>query len=75
MKRQMMLLSISLLAEAGIFSIIFGGYYLFSTGDLLKGLVIAAVLTGFAGLIVMLALDENLKGKSPRAATRKARNK
>ena len=62
MKREIFIGSISLLAEIGVWSIIFLAGLMLTAVDFLALLVIAGLLSGLAALVVWSILDVNLRG-------------
>lgn len=75
MKREIMIASISILAEVGAGFLIFAWYALRTSGDYLAGVILAGVAAFVTGLLVSAVLEVNLvqaHKKSPRAATRRA---
>lgn len=62
MKRGIFIGSISLLAEIGVWSIIFLAGLMLTAVDFLVLLVIAGFLSGLAALVVWSILDVNLRG-------------
>lgn len=63
MKREIFIGSISLLAEIGVWSIIFLAGLMLTAVDFLVLLVIAGLLSGLAALVVWSILDVNLRGR------------
>ena len=63
MKREIFIGSISLLAEIGVWSIIFLAGLMLTAVDFLVLLVIAGLLSGLAALVVWSILDVNLIGR------------
>ena len=63
MKREIFIGSISLLAEIGVWSIIFLAGLMLTAVDFLVLLVIAGFLSGLAALVVWSILDVNLRGR------------
>lgn len=75
MKREIIIMAISILAEAGAGFLIFTLYALRTSGDYLTGVILSGIVAFMAGLLVSAVLEVNLvqaHKKSPRAATRKA---
>lgn len=66
MKRTLFITVITVLAEFGAYAAICWIYLVFTSGELLIGMILASILSALAGVMVWEILDVNMKGGRKR---------